>query len=690
MVAAGISVADRSWCETKLVGCEVASDGEHGLTEHAHPAQVLDQAFALLRHASAAQWVRGGAAALPLAAVLLALYACVHVLGVRPPFALFGLLCALAYWARFRALSALARELVSALAPRVPLGERATGLFNTAMIAGIGSWCWAAALVGAAQSSLTLLFVCLPLLCMRGAFAPSLLARAACAPEVGLQALARASADTRGQRTLFLGVELLVLLGLLLLFGNLYALTALVLLVASSVLGLDVGFVTALIAPDNEIVPLLLLGLAALVLEPLRAAISALAYQSARERLEGADLGAMIAALGEEPPRRVSLQPKAAARALLVLLIAGAPALVHAQPSAAARDARGREYARRLAGARSCDARAEDVRGESARAADGAARDRNAGRAWARSAPADVRASEVRAQDRARGASTDALPRDARGREDARRLAGARSCDARAEDVRGESARVADGTARARNAGRASARSAPADARASDVRAQDRARDAPAGAASGALADVGAGDARARERARAILARAEFLPSGMDSGRGAWREWFTEHWREPELPDRDASAPPRFELQLPPSLLVLGSTVLLFCVGFWLTRSAHRRRARAAAAVSGTAALPTREQRIAEASQLAEQGQYERSLRSLYAACLSVLGRVDSAHTNGQVLQQIRSQPLKAAFATFTQIIEPCCYGGARATRADFVRARALTEEILRGSEASQ
>jgi hypothetical protein len=562
MVAARVGVSERAWRKTQRVGFQLASDREHGLTERMTPAEMLDQALTLLRHATAAQWLRGVSAGLPLAAVLLALYAFVHVVGVRPPLALFGLLCALAYWSRFRGLSRLARELVFALHPSVQTGGRAGSLggFNTAMVAGMGSWFWAVALLAAAQSSLTVLLVCFPLLCARGAFAPSLLARSACAPESGLRALARASADTRGQRYLFLGVELLALLGLLLVFGNVYALTALALLVASSVLGLDVGFVTALIAPDNEIVPLLLLGVATLMLEPLRAAVSALAFQRARERWEGADLHAAISALPAEPRRRESMPPKAAASAVLVLLALLAPTITHAEPP-------------------------------------------------------NLKTSDAQGREAASEAARDGVT-----------------------DTAGEVAR--------------------------DV-----------------SADVGATDERARERARAILARDEFLPSSMDSAEGSWRKWLAERMRDRELSDRDASAPPRFELRLPSSILVLGSVLLLSGVGFWLMRSLHRKKARAAA--SGTTALPTSDERIAEASSLAERQQFELGLRSLYAACLSALGLIDSAQTNGQVLQRIQSPPLRAAFAHLTRVIEPYCYGQQRATREDFEHARALTAQIL-------
>ncbi|HTU61141.1 MAG TPA: hypothetical protein VMF89_21955, partial [Polyangiales bacterium] len=355
------------------------------------------------------------------------------------------------------------------------------------------------------------------------------MARSACAPESGFRALARASADTRGQRQLFLGVELLALLGLLLVFGNLYALTALALLVASSVLGLDVGFVTALIAPDNEIVPLLLLGVATLGLEPLRAAISALAFQRARERWEGADLHAAIAALTAEPRSRPN---KAAARAVLVLLTLCAPAITHAQPPDAQDGIGSREP--RPRGAAS-DATERTVRARDAAGVVGenaAQRRHPASDVVERDAVPDVGTSGEAAGD---GAERAVRPHD--GLSDV----GASDETGSAAVGRVDSADVGAGDDRAR------ARS--------DLRGRD------------ALADVGANDARARERARAILARDEFLPSSMDPGEGSWRRWLAEHMRDRELSDRDASAPPRFELRLPSSVLVLGSVLLMGGVG---------------------------------------------------------------------------------------------------------------------------
>jgi ABC-type nickel/cobalt efflux system permease component RcnA len=134
---------------------------------------------------------------------------------------------------------------------------------------------------------------------------------------------------------------------------------------------------------------------------------------------------------------------------------------------------------------------------------------------------------------------------------------------------------------------------------------------------------------------------------------------------------------------LPPSVLVAGSFVLLFGVGFWLARSKLRARRRVATPASGTVPEPTSVERLSEAARLAAAEQYEASVRSLYVGCLRALGRFDSAQTNGQVLQRIGPGSLRTAFESFTHVFERCCYGRQPATRADYERARSLADQIL-------
>ena len=132
--------------------------------------------------------------------------------------------------------------------------------------------------------------------------------------------------------------------GLIVAPGCYDALSALLMLFAGSVLGLDVAFIGAFLSPDNELVLMCLLGLAAVLLEPLHAASSALAFASARERKEGADLHAAIDALTRVDAAPQGLRaPVAAARTgaratgpLLCALLCCASALAYAEPPAAA------------------------------------------------------------------------------------------------------------------------------------------------------------------------------------------------------------------------------------------------------------------------------------------------------------------------------------------------------------------
>lgn len=554
------------------------------LNGRATPALLLDQALSLLRRATAEQRLRGVAAGLPLCVVLLGLYCVERVFGARAPLPLFAWLCCLAYWARFHMLSTLAGELCAQLceawappapnayrraarasvgsAPREPVAAASEGAaapaagarfisrgvagqLSTAMIAGVEAWAWASALWWLSQSSWLLLLVALPAMAVRGALAPSLLARASRGKHFGWAAVAVALSDTRGVRRLFAGVELLSLLGMLVLFANLYALAALVVFVASSLLGLDVGFVTALLGPDNALVLLLLLGAAALALEPLRAAISALALHAARTRLQGADLRAAIDRLSSEPLVRPGRRAPSLRLVPLVWLAAG---MCVDQP-----------------------ARAEPL--------------------------AHLRT----------GAELDA---------------------------------------------------------------------------------------QARQRARAILSRREFIEPEDPQQAGSLQAWVDRMSRRRALEDSDATAPPRFEVRVPPSVLVCGALGLMLAAAAWSLRGARRarRRARATRALAASA-VGTGSGRsppadwLAAASQLAAQGAYDAALRGLYAGCLQCLARTplggyDTARTNGELLQQLAPGHLRSSLERLTSLFERSRYGRRPASWADFEQAHALASQI--------
>jgi hypothetical protein len=273
------------------------------------PVQLIDDALLVLRRASWAQLSRGWLASWPCAAVALLFYYCERVEGLRTPRVGLAALFVLVFWLRFHILAGLSREFVSALRPSLPLAEASRSfarLACSASISALGLWLWGWPLLGLGRLSIFAVLALLPLLALRGAVAPSYLARAGCGEERGWAAFARALEDTRGARAVMLTLELLLAGGFVLLFGNLYAFGALILLLGSSVLGLDVSFVSAFLAPDNELVPLLLLGLTLMLLDPLRAALAALAFSEARGRNEGADLHAAIDALVRERSTRSS------------------------------------------------------------------------------------------------------------------------------------------------------------------------------------------------------------------------------------------------------------------------------------------------------------------------------------------------------------------------------------------------
>jgi hypothetical protein len=199
----------------------------------------------------------------------------------------------------------------------------------------------------------------LPFIALRGAVAPSWLARASCARERGLPAFGQAFDDTAGMRGVFLIVEMLALFGAIGLFANLYALLGFALLLGRALLGLDVAFVSSFLSPDNTLVLLLVATATLLLFEPLRAAISAQAFVDARSRRDGADLHAAVDAAIERSAQRarVGLRSEPPGAAALVLLAALASALpARAQPQAQGVDA--------VAEAPLADAQDEKVRGE--------------------------------------------------------------------------------------------------------------------------------------------------------------------------------------------------------------------------------------------------------------------------------------------------------------------------------------
>ena len=196
------------------------------------PLELLDGAWLAVRRAAllrcCARW-RAGA---PLALLVLALYYFERVEGVRSLRPLFALLLVLGYGvARAAAVRGGARATRSRSGRACPCRCRRRArstCCSTAGVAGVGLWVWLWPLALLALLSPWAVAAVLPLLALRGAVAPSWLARARCARERGLAAFGQALDDTSGMRGAFLIVELLALFGMIGLFANLYALVSFV------------------------------------------------------------------------------------------------------------------------------------------------------------------------------------------------------------------------------------------------------------------------------------------------------------------------------------------------------------------------------------------------------------------------------------------------------------------------------
>jgi hypothetical protein len=129
-----------------------------------------------------------------------------------------------------------------------------------------------------------------------------------------------ARARLQGRTGAAAALQLLHGLALLFLMANLHGLVMLGLLLGHSLLGLDLTFIDKFTSLSHPFYDLGLLGLALLLLDPVRCATSALVLADARVRHEGFDL---LSAL-----RR--LRESTAARAALVLLLLGSSPRAHA------------------------------------------------------------------------------------------------------------------------------------------------------------------------------------------------------------------------------------------------------------------------------------------------------------------------------------------------------------------------
>ena len=304
---------------------------------------MLDRGLLLTRRGGPTFVWRPMLAGALLAGAGLLVYYVERVEGIRSMRALLGFVLVLAWWGRSLLMARSARDATRMLwaGARIPdEAGRAVDVLRTASVAAMGLWIWAWLLVGASLLGTFAVPLVLPLLALRGAGAPSWHARAGCTTDGGWRAFARALGDTSSRRATTITVELLVLLGALGLAINLFATVAVFVLLGRSFLGLDVVFVETFFSMRNVFLMLAMGSLALVLLEPLRAALSAVVFVDSRVRQEGLDLRALVDRALDVGEQRSGLAGKsspgtASAAAVVLLSVSSVFALALATPAQA-------------------------------------------------------------------------------------------------------------------------------------------------------------------------------------------------------------------------------------------------------------------------------------------------------------------------------------------------------------------
>lgn len=299
----------------------------------AGPIDRIDRAFTLIRYAGFGRSARAFCAGAIPAITLLGYYYLDRVEGIsllRAPLA-FALV--LAFMLRSWLLAAVARAFVIELSPHAPVdaeGGRFLDVARTSgyVFAGLGCWSWGI-LLSAGGGPLGIAFF-LPLLAIRGLFAPSWIARAGALREGGFGAIRQALGDTTYQRVTSFSVESFLLLGMFGVSANLYGVFRFVVTIGRSFLGLELALAEQFLSYRNTFVMLAVPLFAACLAEPLRAALSAQVYVDARVRADGLDLRAAL----EDATRTKVVRAVSAAAILLVCSSVGLNNL-HAQESPA-------------------------------------------------------------------------------------------------------------------------------------------------------------------------------------------------------------------------------------------------------------------------------------------------------------------------------------------------------------------
>ena len=269
--------------------------GDVGRSTMSDLFNTIDEAFALLRKGGVAFFFQCIFANLPLAITAIGMFYLEKIEGVRDLRFVFAALFVLAWWWRAIYASRAARGAVLAVAPNtpvdVPSNHRTIHLASLVAIAFTG-WAWLLAF--ASWAGVVGLLLVYPLLCLRGLFGPSWIARSGCRRQGALSAWSSSLGDTTDRRSVGLLCEALVLLGTLPLALNLYALLSGAVMIARSFLALDVATVSAFLSPSNGLVTGSVVVVGLVCTDVVRIALSAVHFVESEVRNKGLDLADML------------------------------------------------------------------------------------------------------------------------------------------------------------------------------------------------------------------------------------------------------------------------------------------------------------------------------------------------------------------------------------------------------------
>jgi hypothetical protein len=280
----------------------------------------LDRAIALVRgEGPEPALVAISAGALP-ALVVVSMYWLERVEGVFDLRPLLAAALVGSFGLRSIVLAGVTRRYVRTFWPAAEIPPRAgapIAVLRTAFMVSLGLSMWGAVILALSVLGPFGVAAVAPVLSVRGLLAPGWLARVACTEDAGSRAVLGAFGDNGHQRGEGFVAELLLSLGALGLTINLLVALGFVLLLSRAFLGLDLALLDQFLSFRNTFAMLCAALVSLALLEPLRAALSAIVFVDARVRSEGLDVRSAIDAAIEHGQRG---RRGAAAKAAVLLL----------------------------------------------------------------------------------------------------------------------------------------------------------------------------------------------------------------------------------------------------------------------------------------------------------------------------------------------------------------------------------